>query len=57
VLLRRKIIQATGSTSQSTPSGGRPATLYRFSDRVLLVTNPFAVFKPPVTPARRASPG
>jgi 8-oxo-dGTP diphosphatase len=57
VLLRRKIIQATGSTSQSTPSGGRPATLYRFSDRVLLVTNPFAVFKPPVTPARRTSPG
>ncbi|MGD0055468.1 MAG: NUDIX domain-containing protein [Acidimicrobiales bacterium] len=48
VLLRRQIIQPTGVTSHSTPTGGRPATLYRFSERVLHVTNPFAVFKPPV---------
>jgi 8-oxo-dGTP diphosphatase len=50
VLIRRKIIEPTSSTAQSTPAGGRPATLYHFTERVLLVTNPFAVFKPPAAP-------
>ncbi len=47
VLIRRNVIEPTSSTIQSTPAGGRPATLYHFTERVLLVTNPFAVFKPP----------
>jgi 8-oxo-dGTP diphosphatase len=47
VLIRRNIIEPTSSTAQSTPAGGRPAALYHFTERVLLVTNPFAVFKPP----------
>ena len=29
------------------PAGGRPATLYRFATRTLVVTNPFAAFRPP----------
>lgn len=49
VLIRRKIIEPTTSTAQPTPAGGRPATLYHFTERVLLVTNPFAVFKAPAT--------
>jgi ADP-ribose pyrophosphatase YjhB (NUDIX family) len=47
ILVRRGVIVATLATVRPTPSGGRPATLYRFASRVLLVTNPFAAFRPP----------
>ncbi|HUZ41962.1 MAG TPA: NUDIX domain-containing protein [Acidimicrobiales bacterium] len=47
VLLRRKIIKATNDAAPPPSSGGRPATLYRFAERTLLVTDPFAVFRPP----------
>jgi 8-oxo-dGTP diphosphatase len=47
VLLRRMIIEVTELVAPSTSAGGRPATLYRFSERSLRVTDPFAVFRPP----------
>jgi len=53
VLTRRGVIEATSAAARSAPSGGRPATLYRFAARTLVVTNPFAAFRPPA--ARSAS--
>lgn len=47
VLLRREIIESTESFTPPSPSGGRPATLYRFRERILRVTDPFAAFRPP----------
>jgi ADP-ribose pyrophosphatase YjhB (NUDIX family) len=47
VLTRRGVIEATQAAARSTPAGGRPATLYRFAARTLVVTNPFAAFRPP----------
>lgn len=47
VLSRRRIIEATSELAVPSASGGRPATLYRFTERTLLVTDPFAVFRPP----------
>ena len=47
VLTRRGVIEATQAAARSTPAGGRPATLYRFATRTLVVTNPFAAFRPP----------
>jgi ADP-ribose pyrophosphatase YjhB (NUDIX family) len=47
VLTRRGVIEPTPAAAPSTPSGGRPATLYRFTARSLIVTNPFAAFRPP----------
>jgi ADP-ribose pyrophosphatase YjhB (NUDIX family) len=47
VLQRRHIIEATNVVATPSASGGRPATLYRFTERTLLVTDPFAVFRPP----------
>ena len=47
VLLRRMIIEVTELVAPSSSAGGRPATLYRFSERSLRVTDPFAVFRPP----------
>jgi ADP-ribose pyrophosphatase YjhB (NUDIX family) len=47
VLTRRGVIEATAAAARPTPVGGRPATLYRFAARVLVVTNPFAAFRPP----------
>jgi len=44
VLLRRGIIEPTGSVAPSLASGGRPATIYRFVQRTTVVTNPFAAF-------------
>ena len=35
--------------------GGRPATLYRFVTRNLVVTNPFAAFRPPALPPAAAA--
>ena len=47
VLSRRRIIETTNSVTSPSSSGGRPATLYRFTQRTLHVTDPFAVFRPP----------
>ena len=47
VLLRREIIESTASVAPSSAIGGRPATIYRFRDRTLRVTDPFAAFRPP----------
>lgn len=46
ILTRRGVIEATPCVSRPAPSGGRPATLYRFGSRELVVTNPFAAFRP-----------
>ncbi len=47
VLTRRGVIEATAAAARPTSVGGRPATLYRFAARTLVVTNPFAAFRPP----------
>lgn len=47
VLTRRHMIEPTGASVGSGPSGGRPASVYRFRSRTLTVTDPFAVLKPP----------
>ena len=47
VLTRRGVIEATTAAARPTSVGGRPATLYRFASRTLVVTNPFAAFRPP----------
>jgi ADP-ribose pyrophosphatase YjhB (NUDIX family) len=53
ILTRRRVIEATAESVRPTALGGRPATLYRFAARTLVVTNPFAAFRPP--PARAPS--
>jgi ADP-ribose pyrophosphatase YjhB (NUDIX family) len=47
ILTRRGVIVATPAAAPPTALGGRPATLYRFAMRTLVVTNPFAAFRPP----------
>lgn len=47
VLTRREMIEPTGASVSSGPSGGRPAAVYRFRRRTLTVTDPFAVLRPP----------
>jgi ADP-ribose pyrophosphatase YjhB (NUDIX family) len=47
ILTRRGVIEATSVAAPPTALGGRPATLYRFAARTLVVTNPFAAFRPP----------
>lgn len=47
VLLRRGAIEAVGRRRAHGPAGGRPAELYRFRERRLEVTDPFAVLRPP----------
>ena len=54
VLTRRGVIEATPGAVRPTPLGGRPATLYRFAARTLIVTNPFAAFRPPHPPQAAA---
>jgi ADP-ribose pyrophosphatase YjhB (NUDIX family) len=54
VLTRRGVIEATPAAARPTSLGGRPATLYRFAARTLIVTNPFAAFRPP-SPAADAN--
>jgi ADP-ribose pyrophosphatase YjhB (NUDIX family) len=48
ILTRREVIMPTATVSRPAASGGRPATLYRFASRSLVVTNPFAAFRPRV---------
>jgi ADP-ribose pyrophosphatase YjhB (NUDIX family) len=57
VLTRRGVIEATSAAARPAPFGGRPATLYRFAARTLVVTNPFAAFRPPSASPAGASPG
>jgi len=47
ILTRRAVIEATPAALRPTSLGGRPATLYRFAARTLVITNPFAAFRPP----------
>ena len=47
VLLRRNVLEPTGSTRPPGPSGGRPAALFRFRRRELAITDEFAVLRPP----------
>ncbi|AUS80269.1 NUDIX hydrolase [Actinoalloteichus sp. AHMU CJ021] len=47
VLSRRGLLEPTGGTAPSGPSGGRPAALFRFTGSGLRVTDPFAVLRPP----------
>jgi ADP-ribose pyrophosphatase YjhB (NUDIX family) len=46
ILTRRGVIEPTTDVSRPTSTGGRPATFYRFVARELIVTNPFAAFRP-----------
>lgn len=46
ILVRREVLTVTGQTALPTSKGGRPATLYRFRESRLQVTNPFAAFRP-----------
>ena len=55
VLTRRGVIEATPAAARPTSLGGRPATLYRFAARTLIVTNPFAAFRPPEVRRRTTS--
>jgi 8-oxo-dGTP diphosphatase len=47
VLVRRELLEDTGERRAAGPSGGRPATVYRFRSRELAITDQFAVLKPP----------
>lgn len=47
VLARRGVLVPTGGTAAPGPSGGRPAAVYRFAERGIRVTDPFAVLRPP----------
>ncbi|GAA2781959.1 NUDIX hydrolase [Saccharopolyspora taberi] len=47
VLSRRGVLETTGRTVSAGPSGGRPPALFRFTNRDLEVTDPFAVLRPP----------
>lgn len=46
ILTRRGVIEPTSDVSRPASTGGRPATVYRFAARELVVTNPFAAFRP-----------
>jgi 8-oxo-dGTP diphosphatase len=46
ILTRRGMLEPTGTTTASGPSGGRPAAMYRFTIGELRVTDPFAAFRP-----------
>jgi 8-oxo-dGTP diphosphatase len=46
ILTRRGVIEPTSAVAPSAAAGGRPAALYRFASRKLVVTNPFAAFRP-----------
>ena len=46
VLERRAVIEPTGERRPSGRSGGRPAEVFRFRDRRLAITDPFATLRP-----------
>jgi ADP-ribose pyrophosphatase YjhB (NUDIX family) len=47
VLLRRDVLEPTGSRREPGRTGGRPAEVYRFRSRRLEITDPFAALRPP----------
>jgi 8-oxo-dGTP diphosphatase len=47
VLTRRGVLEPTGDVTTPGRSGGRPAAVFRFTQRTLRVTDAFAVLKPP----------
>lgn len=47
VLLRRGVLEPTGSRREPGRAGGRPAEVYRFGNRRLEITDPFATLRPP----------
>src|SRR3954452_13791663 len=47
VLPRRHVLEATGETAPPGPAGGRPAAVFRFTERALRVTDASAVLRPP----------
>ncbi|GAA4437025.1 NUDIX domain-containing protein [Actinokineospora soli] len=49
VLARRGLLAPTGATTKPGRSGGRPAALFRFAETAMVVTDPFAVLRPPST--------
>ena len=51
VLTRRRVLEPTGAVAPPGPAGGRPAALFRFTDRTLRVTDAFAVLRPPTGPS------
>jgi ADP-ribose pyrophosphatase YjhB (NUDIX family) len=57
ILTRRGVIEATQAAARPTALGGRPATLYQFAAQSLVVTNPFAAFRPPPVADRDTDPG
>ncbi|MDQ4117457.1 MAG: NUDIX domain-containing protein [Actinomycetota bacterium] len=56
VLTRRDLLESTGETAAPGRAGGRPAALFRFTDRSLRVTDAFAVLRPPGMGARPVLP-
>ena len=47
VLTRRNVLEPTGEVAPPGPAGGRPAAVFRFTERTLRVTDAFAVLRPP----------
>ena len=47
VLLRRGVLEPTGLRRSSGRAGGRPAETFRFRERALEITDPFAALRPP----------
>jgi 8-oxo-dGTP diphosphatase len=47
VLVRRGAIEPTGVRRPAGRAGGRPADVYRFRERRLAITDPFAALRPP----------
>lgn len=47
VLVRRGAIEPTGERRAAGRAGGRPADVYRFRERRLAITDPFAALRPP----------
>ncbi len=47
VLVRRGVLEPTGARREPGRTGGRPASLFRFSARRLEITDQFAVLRPP----------
>jgi 8-oxo-dGTP diphosphatase len=47
VLLRRGVLEPTGTRREPGPGGGRPAACFRFRSRRLEITDEFAVLRPP----------
>jgi ADP-ribose pyrophosphatase YjhB (NUDIX family) len=47
VLIRRRVLEPTGFRRSSGRTGGRPAETFRFRQRSLEITDPFAALRPP----------